>query len=140
MSRAPHWADRTNYKRQRYCKSLDGTIRIWTLDAIPIVNNWELRDDNWVVDENGKRIMWLPMHLHTHLCWPGNVGMLNHSFHLKLHFGTEWNICQNFYFYFFHFLTISRLYYLVFHFWLWPYQILLFFGYYVYMMLTTRIY
>ncbi|PAV14645.1 WD40 domain containing protein [Pyrrhoderma noxium] len=33
--------------------SKDGTIRIWTSGIIPYDINWELRDDNWVVDENG---------------------------------------------------------------------------------------
>ena len=67
----------------------DGTIRIWTLDEIPIDSDWELRDDNWVVGENEKLMMWIPTDLHTHLYRPRNVGMLNDSFHLKLHFGTE---------------------------------------------------
>ena len=37
--------------------SRDGEIRIWSLDVTPIDNDWELRDDNWVVDENGKLMM-----------------------------------------------------------------------------------
>ena len=69
--------------------SYDGTIRIWSLDEIPIDSDWELRDDNWVVGENGKLMMWIPTDLHRHLYRSRNVGMLNHSFHLKLHFGTE---------------------------------------------------
>ena len=68
---------------------IDGTIRIWTLDEIPIDSDWELRNDNWVVGENGKLMMWIPKDLHTHLCRPRNVSILNDSFHLKLHFGTE---------------------------------------------------
>ena len=67
----------------------DGTIRIWTLDEIPIDSDWELRDDNWVVGENGKLIMWIPDDLHRHLCWPRNISILGSSFYLKLHFGTE---------------------------------------------------
>ncbi|PAV22987.1 nucleotide-binding-oligomerization-domain like receptor [Pyrrhoderma noxium] len=69
--------------------SIDGTIRIWTLDEIPIDSDWELRDDNWVVGENGRLMMWIPTELRRHLCWPRNVSILNHSFLLKLHFGTE---------------------------------------------------
>ena len=69
--------------------SHDGTIRIWTLDEIPIDSDWELRDDNWVVGENGKLMMWIPDNLHRHLYRPRNVSILNHSFLLKLHFGTE---------------------------------------------------
>ena len=69
--------------------SHDGTIRIWTLDEIPIDSDWELRDDNWVVGENGKLMIWIPKHLHTHLCRPRNVSIFNRSFYLKLHFGTE---------------------------------------------------
>ena len=67
----------------------DETIRIWTLDEIPIDSDWELRDDNWVVGENGKLMMWIPDDLHRHLCRSRNVSILNRSFHLKLHFGTE---------------------------------------------------
>ena len=69
--------------------SVDGTIRIWTLDEIPIDSDWELRYGNWVVGENGRLMMWIPKHLHRHLYRPRNVSILNHSFHLKLHFGTE---------------------------------------------------
>ncbi|PAV22983.1 WD40 domain containing protein [Pyrrhoderma noxium] len=69
--------------------SIDGTIRIWTLDEIPIDSDWELRDDNWVVGKNGKLMMWIPTDLHTPLYRPRNISILNHSFHLKLHFGTE---------------------------------------------------
>ena len=69
--------------------SHDGTIRIWTLDEIPIDSDWELRYGNWVVGENGRLMMWIPKHLHRHLYRPRNVSILNHSFHLKLHFGTE---------------------------------------------------
>ena len=69
--------------------SFDGTIRIWTLDEIPIDSDWELRYDNWVVGENGKLMIWIPKHLHTHLCRPRNVSIFNRSFYLKLHFGTE---------------------------------------------------
>ena len=75
--------------------SSDGTIRIWSL--IPIANdtNWELRDDNWIVGENGKLMMWIPTDLHTHLYRPRNIGMLNRSFFIKLHFGTERNSSRN---------------------------------------------
>ena len=68
--------------------SFDGTIRIWTLDEIPIDSDWKLRDDNWVVDENGKLMMWIPNDLHGYLYRPRNVSILG-SFHIKLHFGTE---------------------------------------------------
>ena len=69
--------------------SLDGTIRIWSLDEIPIDPNWELRDDNWVVGENGKLMMWIPDDLHTHLYLHRNISMLNRPFYLRFHFGTE---------------------------------------------------
>ncbi|PAV22978.1 WD40 domain containing protein [Pyrrhoderma noxium] len=69
--------------------SFDGTIRIWTLDENPIDSDWELGDDNWVVGENGRLMMWIPDNLHRHLYRPRNVSMLDHSFHLKLHFGAE---------------------------------------------------
>ncbi|PAV22986.1 nucleotide-binding-oligomerization-domain like receptor [Pyrrhoderma noxium] len=69
--------------------SLGGTIRIWTLDEILIDSGWELRHDNWVVGKNGRLMMWIPKDLHRYLYRPKNVSMLNHSFHLKLHFDTE---------------------------------------------------
>ena len=69
--------------------SNDGTIRIWTLDTIPNDNNWELRDDSWVVSKNGKLVMWIPEDLHRYLCPCRNISVFNRSFYLKLHFGTE---------------------------------------------------
>ena len=69
--------------------SEDGTIRIWTLESIPSDTNWELRDDNWVVDENGKLMMWIPDDLHTHLYHPRNTDVFGRSFYLKLNFDTE---------------------------------------------------
>ena len=69
--------------------SFDGTIRIWTLDTILDGTNWELRDDNWVVGENGKLMMWIPKNLHTHLYSPRIVSILSSSFRFKLHFDAE---------------------------------------------------
>ena len=74
--------------------SVDGTIRIWTLDEIPNDTNWELRDDNWVVDQNGKLMMWIPKDLHRYLCYHRNISIFNRSFYLKLHFGTEQSTSQ----------------------------------------------
>ena len=65
--------------------SLDGTIRIWTLDTISNDTDWELRSDNWVVDENGKLMMWVPTDLRTHLYNRRNISMFNRSFYLRLH-------------------------------------------------------
>ena len=70
----------------------DRTIRIWTLDTIPNDTTWELRDDNWVVSESGKLLMWIPNDLHKYLCRHRNISILNRPFYLKLHFGTENNI------------------------------------------------
>ena len=69
--------------------SWDGTIRIWSSDAIPADSDWELRNDNWVVGENGKLIVWIHNNLRRHLCSHRNISILNRSFYLKLHFGTE---------------------------------------------------
>ena len=71
--------------------SKDGTIRIWTLGEIPNDTGWELRDDNWVVDESGKKLMWIPTNLRRYLCGHRNISMLNRSFYVKLNFGTERN-------------------------------------------------
>ena len=67
----------------------DETIRIWTSGDIPNDTNWKLRDDNWVVGENGELMMWIPYNLRRHLCGHRNISILNRSFYLKLHFGTE---------------------------------------------------
>ena len=75
--------------------SYDGTIRIWTLDAIANKTNWELKDDGWVVSENGKLMMWIPRDLHRHVCSHGNISILNRSFYVRLHFGTEQNTSRN---------------------------------------------
>ena len=69
--------------------SEDGTIRIWTLDSIPSDTNWGLTRNNWVVDENGKLMMWIPRDLHTHLYRPRNTDVFGRSFYLKLNFDTE---------------------------------------------------
>ena len=69
--------------------SFDGTIRIWTLDTAPNDTTWELRDNNWVVDESGKLMMWIPNDLRRYLCHHRNISMFNRPFYLKLHFGTE---------------------------------------------------
>ena len=69
--------------------SKDGTIRIWTLDTVPNETTWELRDDNWVVGESGKLLMWIPNDLRRYLCGHRNISILNRPFYLKLHFGPE---------------------------------------------------
>ena len=69
--------------------SSDGTIRIWALDAIPNNADWDLRDDNWVVGENGNLMMWIPTDLREFLCSQRNISVLNRPFYLKLHFDVE---------------------------------------------------
>ena len=76
-------------KRRFATKSCDGTIRIWTLDTVPNDMTWKLRNDNWVVSERGKLMMWIPNDLRRYLCGHRNISILNRSFYLKLHFGTE---------------------------------------------------
>ena len=75
--------------------SFDGTIRIWTLDEIPNEINWELKDDGWVVSENGELMMWIPRDLRRYVCGHRNISMLNRSFYIKLHFGTERNTSRD---------------------------------------------
>ena len=69
--------------------SKDGTVRIWTLDTVPNDTTWELRDDNWVVSESGKPMMWIPNDLHKYLCRHRNISMFNIPFYFKLHFDPE---------------------------------------------------
>ena len=65
------------------------------------------------IAEDGKLIMWIPKHLHTCLYRPRNISILNHSFFVKIHFGTEWNTRRNIFVSHFHFLSLSFLYRLV---------------------------
>ena len=65
------------------------------------------------IAEGGKLIMWIPKHLYTYLYRPGNISILNHSFFVKIHFGTEWNTRRNILVSHFHFLSLSFLYRLV---------------------------
>ncbi|PAV22988.1 WD40 domain containing protein [Pyrrhoderma noxium] len=53
--------------RQFVTGSKDEAIRTWTLHTILNDTNWELRNDNWVVGENGRLMMWIPKDLHTPL-------------------------------------------------------------------------
>ena len=65
------------------------------------------------ISEDGKLIMWIPKHLHTYLYRHRNISILNHSFFVKIHFGTEWNTRRNIFVSHFHFLSLSFLYHLV---------------------------
>ena len=74
--------------------SYDGTIGIWTLGT-PTDTNWELRDNGWVVGENGELMMWIPIDLRGDVCGHRNICMLNRSFYIKLDFGTKRNTSRN---------------------------------------------
>ena len=65
------------------------------------------------IAEGGKLMMWIPEDIHTYLYRPRNISILNHSFFVKIHFGTEWNTSQNIFVSYFNFLNLSSLYYLV---------------------------
>ena len=41
------------------------------------------------IAEDGKLMMWIPEDIHTYLYRPRNISILNHSFFVKIHFGTE---------------------------------------------------
>ena len=69
--------------------SQERAIRIWSLDENPNDVAWRLKDDNWVVGENGELMMWIPPELRYHLCAFKNVKILNVPFYLKLHFKSE---------------------------------------------------
>ena len=69
--------------------SYDGAIRIWTLDTTPNDTNWELRDDNWIVDKNGELMMWIPTDLHARLYSHRCTSILKRSYCLKLKLGNE---------------------------------------------------
>ena len=66
-----------------------------------------------LIAEDGKLMMWIPKHLHTYLYRPRNITTLNHSFFVRIHFGTEWNTSQNISASYFNFLTLSFLYLLI---------------------------
>ena len=65
------------------------------------------------IAEDGKLMMWIPEDIHTYLYRPRNISILNHSFFVKIHFGTEWNTSQNIFVSYFNFLTLSSLYRLI---------------------------
>ena len=65
------------------------------------------------ISEGGKLMMWIPEDIHTYLYRPRNISILGHSFFVKNYFGTEWNIRQNIFISYFHFLTLYFLYRLV---------------------------
>ena len=65
------------------------------------------------IAEDGKLIMWIHKRLHTYLYKPRNISILNHSFFVRIHFGTEWNTRRNIFVSHFHFLSLSFLYRLV---------------------------
>ena len=69
--------------------SEDGTIRIWTLDTVPTDTTWRIKNDNWVVSESGKLMMWIPTDLRRYLCHYRNISIINRPFYLKLHFNPE---------------------------------------------------
>ena len=69
--------------------SSDGIIRIWTLDENADDADWALRDDGWMVSENGELIMWIPADLRRYACGYRSISILNRSFCLGLHFGPE---------------------------------------------------
>ena len=62
------------------------------------------------IAEDGKLIVWIPKDIHTYLYGPRNITTLNHSFFVKIHFGTEWNTRRNIFVSHFHFLSLSFLY------------------------------
>ena len=62
------------------------------------------------IAEDGKLIMCISNHLHTYLYRPRNISILNHSFFVKIHFGTEWNTSQNIFVSYFRFLSLPFLY------------------------------
>ena len=64
------------------------------------------------ISEDSKSITWIPKHLHTYLYRPRNINILNHSFFVRIHFGTEWNR-RNIFASSFHFLSLSFPYRLV---------------------------
>ena len=64
--------------------------RIWTLDAIPN-DRLGVKNDDWVVGENGKLMKWVPKNLRTHPCGHRYISMPNHSFYFRLRYVTVWN-------------------------------------------------
>ena len=51
--------------------------------------NLENKNDNWVVSESGKPMMWIPTDLRRYLCHHRNISIINRPFYLKLHFNPE---------------------------------------------------
>ena len=120
--------------------SFDGTIRIWTLDEIANEINWELRDNGWVVGENGELMMWIPTDLRRYICGHRNISMLNRSFYIKLDFGTERNTSENRQSQFLRSHHLIRLYHLVLFVSIFLLAFYLLFGFYSFVTVTIRMY
>ncbi|KAH7323304.1 hypothetical protein B0J17DRAFT_620985 [Rhizoctonia solani] len=87
--------------------SSDKTIRIWDTRPnqtdsqvlkSPGVSDWVLNEDGWVIDEQSRRLLWVPTDLRTSLMSPRNTVLLSRDGYVKLNFegsliGEDWDGC-----------------------------------------------
>ncbi|CAE6460305.1 unnamed protein product [Rhizoctonia solani] len=87
--------------------SADLTIRVTNIgqdcqylsdSSTPTGNNWELKSDGWVVDDQGRLLVWVPSELHASLMWPQTKLLMSRKGWLRLNFsdaalGDSWAEC-----------------------------------------------
>ncbi|CAE6416155.1 unnamed protein product [Rhizoctonia solani] len=54
--------------------------------STPTGNNWELKPDGWVVDDQGRLLVWVPSELHASLMWPETELLISRKGWLRLNF------------------------------------------------------
>jgi WD40 repeat protein len=85
--------------------SFDDTIRIWDMrprksDGGDASDDWRLREDGWVIDRDGRILLWVPVDLHTGLMQPRNTAVIRREGSLQFNFkgtamGEQWGECYS---------------------------------------------
>ncbi|CUA69797.1 Transcription initiation factor TFIID subunit 5 [Rhizoctonia solani] len=81
--------------------SNDKAIRIWNTstrpECTPLIE-WVLDNDGWVIDQQSRRLIWIPLDLRSSLVSPRNTMLLSRDGHVRLNFesalvGEAWVNC-----------------------------------------------
>jgi hypothetical protein len=83
--------------------SSDRTIRIWDVrpkdsDRGDALDDWRVREDGWVIDQDGRPLLWVPADLRTGPLRPRNTAVIRREGSLQLNFrgtamGERWKEC-----------------------------------------------
>ena len=79
--------------------SWDKTIQIWTLDENQMEDDWDLREDGWIVSPSNEHLIWIPTELRRTLCRRNLTAILNIPFNTIVDFqdsslGERWARCN----------------------------------------------